>query len=473
MNLAENLKKIRKENGLSQEQLAESLGVSRQSVSKWESNQAYPEMDKVLQIAKMFNLNVDDLLNQDIKEVNNDKQFKIAINRSIDDFLSYITKTIDMFSSMKWKSRIKCIFEQCVIIGILLILFLIIGEIGGNIIYGFISALPYYISNVIYSIFSSLYLIIALVLGFILVFHVFKVRYLDYYVVVKDYNKQVLKDNVDLKMQSYETLEGKKEEIEDSKIYLEKKSEKVIIRDPKHSEYRFISTMLKSLLFLVKCFIFIVAILFCISLFGFGLLFIISFLIAKTGLFFLGVLLSILACISINLIILNILFHFVFNIKTKKKINLVLFLISILFLGLGVGISMIGITNFNYINGTNHEIFVENELIFPMEKGLIIDSIAYYYDERVKYVEENRNDIKIVYKHSKYNKVNYQKNDDNHLYLYFNSADNILDFIKGIIRDLNNKEIIDYDNYQVVIYASKKNIETLRNNENLYYEDHE
>ena len=49
MNLSENLKKIRKEHNLSQEQLAEKLNVSRQSVSKWESGQAYPEMDKMIQ----------------------------------------------------------------------------------------------------------------------------------------------------------------------------------------------------------------------------------------------------------------------------------------------------------------------------------------------------------------------------------------------------------------------------------------
>ena len=86
MNLSDNLKKIRKENNLTQEDLAEKLGVSRQSVSKWESNQAYPEMDKVVQICKMFNLNMDDLLNQDIKEVNNSKQQRNTINKYIDSF---------------------------------------------------------------------------------------------------------------------------------------------------------------------------------------------------------------------------------------------------------------------------------------------------------------------------------------------------------------------------------------------------
>ena len=77
MKLPENLKRIRKENGLSQEQFAEKLGVSRQAVSKWESGQSYPEMDKVLSICKMFNYNIDELLNENIKEVAENKKSNI------------------------------------------------------------------------------------------------------------------------------------------------------------------------------------------------------------------------------------------------------------------------------------------------------------------------------------------------------------------------------------------------------------
>ena len=51
-NLSNNLKKIRKEHHLSQEQLADELGVSRQAISKWESGTAYPEMEKILQICE-------------------------------------------------------------------------------------------------------------------------------------------------------------------------------------------------------------------------------------------------------------------------------------------------------------------------------------------------------------------------------------------------------------------------------------
>ena len=107
--LSENLKRIRKDNNLSQEQLAEKLGVSRQSVSKWENGEAYPEMDKVLQLCKMFNLNIDELLNQDIKEVNENKQRKIYVDKYVGDFLDYITKVINLFSSMKFRDIVKCL----------------------------------------------------------------------------------------------------------------------------------------------------------------------------------------------------------------------------------------------------------------------------------------------------------------------------------------------------------------------------
>ena len=102
MKFSENLKRIRKENNLSQEQLAEKVGVSRQAVSKWESGAAYPEMDKVLLICKIFNYNIDELLNENVKEVDETKQSKINLNKYIEDFFGFITKTAQMFSSMKF-----------------------------------------------------------------------------------------------------------------------------------------------------------------------------------------------------------------------------------------------------------------------------------------------------------------------------------------------------------------------------------
>ena len=68
MKFGENLQKLRKEKGISQEQLAEQLGVTRQSVSKWESGNSYPEMDKIVAICNLFHCDMDVLINKDITE---------------------------------------------------------------------------------------------------------------------------------------------------------------------------------------------------------------------------------------------------------------------------------------------------------------------------------------------------------------------------------------------------------------------
>ena len=54
MNLGENLQNLRKQKGLSQEEFADKLDVSRQAVSKWESNQTYPEIEKIMLICDIF-----------------------------------------------------------------------------------------------------------------------------------------------------------------------------------------------------------------------------------------------------------------------------------------------------------------------------------------------------------------------------------------------------------------------------------
>lgn len=62
MNFAQKIQQIRKDAGLSQEDFAEQLGVSRQSVSKWELGQTYPETDKLIEISRRYGVPVDSLL---------------------------------------------------------------------------------------------------------------------------------------------------------------------------------------------------------------------------------------------------------------------------------------------------------------------------------------------------------------------------------------------------------------------------
>ena len=65
MSFGENLQMLRKKNQLSQEGLAEILGVSRQAVSKWELGEGYPEVDKLLILSRKLNVSLDSLLGEE------------------------------------------------------------------------------------------------------------------------------------------------------------------------------------------------------------------------------------------------------------------------------------------------------------------------------------------------------------------------------------------------------------------------
>ena len=68
MTFGEKLQKLRKEAGLSQEELAWQLGVSRQAVSKWERNSGYPETEKIIRISGIFHVTLDYLLNEEASQ---------------------------------------------------------------------------------------------------------------------------------------------------------------------------------------------------------------------------------------------------------------------------------------------------------------------------------------------------------------------------------------------------------------------
>ena len=73
MEFGERLQGLRKDKGLSQEKVAEELKVSRQSVSKWERGESFPEMDKVIALSNILGVSTDFLLKgEDEKEVEGD-----------------------------------------------------------------------------------------------------------------------------------------------------------------------------------------------------------------------------------------------------------------------------------------------------------------------------------------------------------------------------------------------------------------
>lgn len=108
MNFGDNLKKIRKSHKMSQEDLAEKVNVSRQSVSKWETGDAYPEMNNILELCKIFHCKINDLIHTNMDDfnsldkdiimkvvkLNNDDQKKVKFVSNILFMIGRISKIV-------------------------------------------------------------------------------------------------------------------------------------------------------------------------------------------------------------------------------------------------------------------------------------------------------------------------------------------------------------------------------------------
>lgn len=78
MSFGNNLREVRKQRGITQEELAERLGVSRQAISKWESDSGYPETEKLIAISRELNISLDYLLN-DVSNTEEKQEKKSAV----------------------------------------------------------------------------------------------------------------------------------------------------------------------------------------------------------------------------------------------------------------------------------------------------------------------------------------------------------------------------------------------------------
>lgn len=103
MNLGDKLLELRKKKGLSQEEVAYELNVTRQTVSKWETNQTTPDFDKIAPLCKLYDISTDELLTGKMKEEKNnitiqpDNKRK-AVILSISIFLYFFAVALLIFS---------------------------------------------------------------------------------------------------------------------------------------------------------------------------------------------------------------------------------------------------------------------------------------------------------------------------------------------------------------------------------------
>ena len=73
-NLSENLFRLRKKRGLSQEEFAEHIHISRQAVSKWERGEAYPDTENLIEIAAFYGVTLDELVNAEMADTREEEK---------------------------------------------------------------------------------------------------------------------------------------------------------------------------------------------------------------------------------------------------------------------------------------------------------------------------------------------------------------------------------------------------------------
>lgn len=99
MSFRDNLQHLRATRNMTQEQLAMLLGVSRQSVTKWEAERSYPEMDKLLTLCDLFDCTLDELVLGDITDRPLDKASSIPTTKVPQDVTGYD----EVMSNFAWK----------------------------------------------------------------------------------------------------------------------------------------------------------------------------------------------------------------------------------------------------------------------------------------------------------------------------------------------------------------------------------
>lgn len=452
MKFSEKLTKLRKDNNLSQEALADKLDVSRQSVSKWESGQTYPEMDKLLTLCKIFNVTLDELTNDEIN-ITGVKKGKNTFN-IITNELSYImSKSVTMFKYVKGKKKVKLIFELIVIFIILLILrlpFDYLINLGNSLAYSYEKITPLisiwdFIINILYLgffIFSYLY--------------IYKTNYLDKYEIKENIQKEDIKEKV-------------------TEVYYYNNKENSMV----------LTTLGKILSYTLKFFLIIISIPFIFTFIFLTIYLIFSIYLLFKGILYFGFPLIGIGSLIINLFIILLISLFIFNKRISFKKMFIIFISGLLLTGIGVSVSVLGIMNTKYIDSVPTSAkLITNTYEFDYKDNLIIGS--YYnhlikdyeiYNMKVNFSYDNnlKDKIKVIVKYDKdysnFNINEYEQNNYNFIDFYTTNKFNNK-VITNVINDLKDKTIYNYfllGKIEVTILTSEENLNRIKENSNNYY----
>lgn len=467
MKFGENLQKLRKEKGISQEQLAEQLGVTRQSVSKWESGNSYPEMDKIVAICNLFHCDMDVLINKDITEEREKKDASSVVKEIFSGVTNYVKKTIYLFEHKSLKDIIKMCAQVFIIICVILLFaipFMLLKEIVVSLFYTGNNWFSIFFAKFWNFIFNGGYAILAIATFL----YIFKIKFLD--------NEEIIVEEVEDKTQNSEEVSEDNSSKTDSSKSSEKKKVKII--KVKKNDFSLSDLLVKAITVCLKCLfvLFLIPVIIGTIMLLIGLVLLIV-LIFK-GLFLAGPILLFLGGIVFAIVLIELMLDFIFNLKFSKRRIIITIISSIVVSSIGLGLSIWYFLNLNVINDVPTSFKTETkEEIYTMTDDFLIHYDDYSFNTR--FVEDNSltNQVRVrIDYYTIANDVSIERT-DNEVYLNYETVDgvNIKQITDSIIKDLKHNKIHTYDQLgqvSITITTSKINVDKIQDNYQKYLDEY-
>lgn len=463
MKFGENLQKLRKEKGISQEQLAEQLGVTRQSVSKWESGNSYPEMDKIVAICNLFHCDMDVLINKDITEEREKKDASSIVKEIFSGVTNYVKKTIYLFEHKSLKDIIKMCVQVFIIICVILLFaipFMLLKEIVVSLFYTGNNWFSIFFAKFWNFIFNGGYAILAIATFL----YIFKIKFLD--------NEEIIVEEVEDKTQNSEEVSEDKISKTDSSKSSEKKKVKII--KVKKNDFSLLDLLVKAITVCLKCLfvLFLIPIIIGTIMLLIGLVLLIV-LIFK-GLFLAGTILLFLGGIVFAIVLIELMLDFIFNLKFSKRRIIITIISSIVVSSIGLGLSIWYFLNLNVINDVPTSFKTETkEEVYTMTDDFLIHYDDYSFNTR--FVEDNSltNQVRVrIDYYTIANDLSIERT-DNEVYLNYETVDgvNVKQITDSVIKDLKHNQIHTYDQLgqvSITITTSKINVDKIQDNYQKY-----
>lgn len=456
MKFGDKLIELRKKNGLSQEELAEKLGVSRQSVSKWESNNTYPETDKIIQIANLFDCSMDDLINDKVTNVESTlRKNKSNVKNIWNSFLSFITDTVDMFAKMKFLEGLKCIIVILVLGFLLNIAGLMICNTAAGVISSIFSFLSAERVSLMRDVLKGIFHLIWFVISVIAIIHAFKIKYLN----------------------KYETVKKEKQEKE---IKENNKQEVNFVKTKEDEPFIFLEVLAKIVIVFIKfmaCWVIIGTIFAAIGLI---ITTVISLTYIPTNIVFLWIFLLSLAAAIVSIQIIILLIKFIFNKKVNVPLNLIIFISCLVISGISIGLMALSIRNIEVIDDNSFLNLEEKVIELHYKDNLVIETTGVGPEhQKYKYIidnslENNKILLSRQIDETYFHISTYETKMDELPVIKVNeySNHNIKTYYDLYIKYLKKNKVVSFNNYgndPLVIKANEDTINKLISNLKLLY----